>query len=118
MIDKKELSKAIKILKDSKSISEDLINTLQNIVDEEDTADDDTVELIDKNKYFATILWQNEDIRSMLKEHNIPISKENIDKIFDELDTTSMEDCSHGWDIMEDAFDRAFAIDEIFGEEI
>lgn len=68
-----------------------------------DRSDNDFVNLIDRERYFASILWQEEDIKEALLQHCIEPTPENVAKVLSVLDIKEMENCEHGWEVIEAA---------------
>lgn len=102
---KEDLTKAIAILKGCEDAPICVIQKLQEIVDDPENGPD--VSLIDRGHYFASILWQEEDIRSELRERGYECSKENVAEVLNYLDVEGMEDCGHGWGFIYEAIDKA-----------
>lgn len=65
------------------------------------TEDTENVALFNRNHYFASVLWQEDDIIEALIRCNIEPTKENINRVltaggkFD-----GMKDCSYGWECL------------------
>lgn len=72
-----------------------------------DRSDNDFVNLIDREQYFASILWQEEDIKEALLQHCIEPTSENVEKVLSVLDIKEMENCEHGWEVIETALQNA-----------
>lgn len=60
--------------------------------------EDNEYNLINKSHYFATVLWQRQDIEDSLKEDGFPATKENINKVLHELSISQLESCSDGFE--------------------
>lgn len=108
-ISKKQLLSALSILEehDTKNKAGAVRRALKKICKDMDRDDrDDTADLIDRNAYIATILWQEDDIKEALWEHDIKPSRSIIDEVVCKLDTDEMENCEHGWDVINDTISR------------
>lgn len=110
-----EIERAIEILS-SANETPTLIRRLKEIVTDPEGSSE--VDLIDRNKYFATILWQEEDIRSALEDRGIEPTDENIELVFDNLGISEMENCEYGWDCIYCAINETFSDEESFNEDI
>lgn len=106
---KSELVRAIEVLSAANETPE-LVSVLQEIVSDPESGD--YVRLIDREKYFATILWQTDDIRSGLEDQGIEPTDENVDRVFENLGISEMENCSHGWECIYEAIGCAFDDDD------
>ena len=102
---KSELERAIKVLSTANETPE-LVSVLQRIVSDPEVGYH--VRLIDRNKYFATILWQTDDIRDGLKCRGIDPTDENVNRVFENLGIDEMENCEHGWECIYEAISCAF----------
>lgn len=104
-VSKKALVQAIEILKvsdktDTKEALE-LINVLTTLAARSPY---EYIDLFNRDEYFATILWQNEDVASCFKENTgRDATDEDMAEILNRISIGDMEDCSHGWDCIEDA---------------
>ena len=108
-ISRKQLLSALSILEehDTKNKAGAVRMALKKICKDMARDDrDDTADLIDRSAYFATIMWQEEDIKDALREHGIKPTRDKIDKVICRLDTDEMESCEHGWDVINDTISR------------
>jgi hypothetical protein len=62
--------------------------------------DDQALDLIDRNDYIASVLWQREDIKVVLVDNEIDASEENVDKVIDKLGE-GLKDCSSGFEYID-----------------
>lgn len=105
IIQKNTIEKAISVLKQTPNITSDLGDlcvALQQMLTNENNQNS-YVNLIDKEAYFAKILWQAEDIRSHLREEGLPDTDETVDEVLSYISVSAMEDCSDGWLYIYDA---------------
>lgn len=96
---KTEIEKAITELSNPKMKS-----FLQAVLNDKEC--ENKYDLINKDHYFATILWQKEDIKVALEEEDMPNNDDMVEKILDHIGISEMENCEHGWDCITDAIDR------------
>lgn len=104
MFTKKELKNAIIILNDHpecENIVEDLLLILCRSEKEE-------VVLIDKNALIGSILWDKTDIEIALETHQIKPTKENVNKVINNLNVKLLENCEYGWEVIHTAIHKAF----------
>lgn len=104
----KEIENAAKMLK---NIEPRLANELNRIVEEASnnkypSTNKQEIELINKNEYFASILWTRYDIKCTLEENGYEGTDENINAVLNEISISDMEDCENGWNIINAAFYR------------
>ena len=98
----KELKRAISVLEKADSHGcEKIKKILKEIVK---TSIEENVNLIDRNQYFATILWQDDDIKTALEERDFSTLSENVERIKTNS-KKQLEDCSHGWDVIDVVID-------------
>lgn len=103
---KEDLVKTIDILKLHAEAPACVIQALQKIVDDDENDPSDII-LIDRGHYYASILWQEDDIRSELRDQGYEASDENVEEVLSCLDIEEMENCSQGWDRIYDAIYKA-----------
>lgn len=75
------------------------------------TADaNDRVELLDRNEYFASILWQKCDVKDFLIEERGYLEEEITDEMVDSIiakirSDYDIENCEPGWEVIGAAVD-------------
>lgn len=117
MITKQHLRNAVKALQESGADVGTLKETLMDIIEDDENQDSD-IDLIDRNHYFASILWQEKDVRSELMERGYAPSDKNVSEVMSELDTDSMEDCSDAWEFIYKAIDdTSDRLDKLSGSD-
>jgi putative heme iron utilization protein len=101
-ISKFEAQKAAGILQENGLYS--LAEVLETIAKNPET---NTIDLINRDHYFATILWQRQDIYDSLRSWGDfeTITEEMVDAVLDHLSIEEMQNCSHGWDVIESTID-------------
>lgn len=100
---KNELTKVIEVL-EREDVSEDFIEILRGIMQNKAS---DEVNLINRCDYFATILWQEEDVVSALEKNDIKVTDERISAVMSEAEGV-LEDCSHGWEVLDTVIGNLF----------
>ena len=105
MITKSEIMAAIRSLGVANE-SPELVKRLSEIA--AGLGEHDEAVLIDRNQYFASILWQEEDVRSALEERGVDPTEENISLVLSDCDVSEMENCEHGWECIYAAIFRVF----------
>ena len=63
-------------------------------------------DIINREHYFATVLWSLEDIKGGLISKGFSDDLENILKVRKQLSGGALEDCSDGWECIFQAIDR------------
>jgi len=66
----------------------------------------DGLNLIDRDSYIATVLWQEEDIKSVLEDRGFPTDEETVTEVLNHLSISQLEDCSDGFDVIHAAVDE------------
>lgn len=79
-----------------------LVGVLRGFANDDECS---SVALINRNHYFATVLWQEQDIVDLLRENGIEASQKNISAVLNNLSVSDMEDCSKGWELLQAAVD-------------
>lgn len=103
MITKTDLKKAGRLLLQSselKELGEDLIK----IADTTESAESYGVNLIDRNHYCATILWQTEDFVNAIENRGLEATDNILNYVISES-RKGLEDCSDGWETIEYCID-------------
>ena len=104
----KELENALPALRQMEGMGT-LEKSLSEIAETARKEGRETIDLIDRDRYFATALWYEQDIRDHLDQNGYDGTEENIDAVMDELNAEDMEDSmiSSGWDCIHNAFYEA-----------
>lgn len=104
-----EVKCALMALKDqSGNVPKSMINfidTLTTIVTTAEANNRNTIELIDRKAMIATVLWDEEDLRTGLNEHDWADTKRNLNAVLSELSPEAMCDgmIETGWDYIDAA---------------
>lgn len=100
-----ELKAAMRALEESDNrAAQKMSQWLAEVVDDPEC--DGFYDLINRDHYVATILWNFNDIKEALKERGFCTTDENADLVYAELIPEVMEDCSAGWDHIYATIDR------------
>lgn len=92
---KEKFKQIVDVLNLTELNQEDLV-IFENLLDNAGTE----IDLIDRNRYFASVLWADEDIIGVLKEHNLDATEEVVCTVADAA-KASLEDCSAGFEVIE-----------------
>lgn len=94
---KSELKNAVSVLLKSENEDANRVGyTLAKIMYDPECGGE--YDLINRNHYIATILWQTEDVKGELEEQGFEGSDENAAIVINEGLHGSLEDCSSGWE--------------------
>lgn len=113
MFKKKSLLKAIEILK-KETVLFELIADLQNISDQSEKED---ISLVDTNSCLASVIWTKEDIVDHLVYRRYAVTDQLVESIASKIDPESLEECSSGHYVIDNAIDRFEAANEFNATE-
>ena len=99
------LNAAAVLLKSENKDAKKVGRELESMVNDPDCGGD--YDIINREHYFATVLWSLDDIRVMLRSKGYADTRQNITKVGSQLDVGGMEDCSDGWEYISQAIEAA-----------
>ncbi len=100
---REELETAIEILKNN-GASKEVITELEFVLKQRDFGE---LNLIDKNAYISTILWEDADIEAALVKNEIEVTDERIADVANHV-TEALSNCESGWDAIDEAIQTLF----------
>lgn len=70
-------------------------------------ADEQFLDLLNRDDYIATVLWSKEDIEAALEEKGYPVTKGNVNAVINSGMLKALGDCTDGdWEIIYQAIDN------------
>lgn len=80
---------------------------LEGVVSNMEKSEEELSMLMNRNECIGSILWTEPDVFEALKEEGYEASEENFNEVLSQIDKEELENCEHGWDVINNAVNRA-----------
>lgn len=106
-----ELREVIAVLKQPTSSHTESVNKVANflegVVNNLEESGEELSMLMDRKECIGSILWTEPDVLKTLEEEGYEASEENLHEVLSQIDKEELENCEHGWDVINDAVSKA-----------
>lgn len=107
----KELGEVIAVLKQTASSHTESVNKvanfLESVVSNMKESGEELSMLMNRKECIGSILWTEDDVLKTLEEEGYEASEENLHEVLSQIDKEELENCEHGWDVINDAVSKA-----------
>lgn len=107
----KELGEVIAVLKQTASSHTESVNKVANflegVVSNMKESGEELSMLMNRKECIGSILWLEDDVLKTLEEEGYEASEENLKEVLPQIDKEELENCEHGWDVINDAVSKA-----------
>lgn len=107
----KELGEVIAVLKQTVSSHTESVNKvanfLESVVSNMKESGEELSMLMNRKECIGSILWLEDDVLKTLEEEGYEASEENLKEVLPQIDKEELENCEHGWDVINDAVSKA-----------
>lgn len=108
---KEELGEVIAVLRqassDNTTSTAKVANFLEGVISNMEKSREEFSMLMDRKECIGSILWTEPDVLKTLEEEGYEASEENLKEVLPQIDREELENCEHGWDVINDAVSKA-----------
>lgn len=108
---KEELGEVVAVLRqassDNTTSTAKVADFLDGVVSNMEKSGEELSMLMNRKECIGSILWTEPDVFKALKEEGYEASEENLEEVLSQIDKEELENCEHGWDVINDAVRKA-----------
>ncbi len=108
---KEELGEVVAVLRQASSnnttSTDKVADFLEGVVSNMEKSGEELSMLMNRKECIGSILWTEPDVLKTLEEEGYEASEENLKVVLSQIDKEELENCEHGWEVLNDAVSKA-----------